>query len=265
MNTVEIRPLPKGKLWHGKTEKEFGENSLTIEATYDSRTGQYATGLTEEEREKYEKELNVDLSPVFDPENPHPYYSTANAKLKLKGHTTILYIDRPQEYIKYKLAKASKYIANSIKEWEEGKWPEARYYIFDEVEEVKVKASKIQKRNEAIRLAAELTNDEKVNLIQIISNISVRGAKTDKLDVELDYIIENKTQEFLNYVKMDKQEAYARATIMEAISRNVLIREGATITYMGEPIASDLESAVEWFINPQNQKLKVALLDKLSN
>lgn len=262
MSLVEVRPL-KIKTWHGLDEKENFTQAKVIEALYDVMTGGYATGLTKEEEEKYAKETGFDLSSRFDPDKPHPFWGSAAGRIKLPNHTVILDTTKALDYVKVKMLKASKYVANSIKEWESGMFPNATHVIFDENEEVEVKASKIQLKNKAVIIAAKLTADEKSSLIQILSSKTVRGKSNDFMDVEIDKIVESKPGEFIRYAKMDKQELNVRSAILEAIYKNVLLKEGTAVYYMGERLGSDFEDVVTYFMDPQNQKQKVSILEKL--
>lgn len=259
---VEVRPLPNKK-WHGKTGKESFTQAKTIEVLYDTKTGKYATGLTKEETEKYSKLLGVELGDVFNPSEPHPFYGSAAGRIKLLNQTMFFNDEKPLDFVKIKALKASKFVANSLQEYEDGKWPDAEFVIFDEAEEVSMKASKIQQKNKCVAIAQKMSADEKINMIQILSDKSLKGRSNDFIDVEIDKIIENQPVEFIRFAKMDKQEVYVRATILEAISRNILIREATAIYYMGERIANSYEEAVLWFLDPQNAKMKVTILEKL--
>lgn len=261
---VEVRPL-EIKKWHGKTGKESFSQPKTIEVLYDSNTGKLATGLTEEEAEKYGKILGLDLSDTFLPHAPHPYWSLKAAEIRLLNSTMIFDTSKPLDYVKVKNLKASKFVANSMKEYEQGLYPFATHVIFDETEEVAAKAGKIQLKNKANKLADKMSVDEKISIIQILSNKTLRGRSNDFVDVELEQILTERTEDFIRFAKMDKQEVYVRASVLEAIHKNILTKEGTAIYYMGEMLGVDFESTVEWFINPQNQKMKVSILEKLNS
>lgn len=260
---VEVRPIPK-KTWHGKTGAESFTQPFVLEVLYDAQTGSYATGLTPEEAEKYGKATGFDLSDRFSAIEPHPFWSTQAAKIKLPNQTVIFNDEKPMEFIKVKNLKASKFVANSLKDYEAGNCPEALFIIHSEEEEVASKATKIQRKNKCIAIAAKMSLDEVTNIIQIISDKSLRGRSQDFISVELDKIIEESPTEFLRLAKMEKTEVYTRATILEAIHRNVLTKEAGAIYYMGERLANDYEEAVTWFIDPQNSKMKVTIMEKLT-
>ena len=70
---------------------------------------------------------------------------------------------------------------------------------------------------------------------------------------------------FLKYANMDAQETYIRASILEAIYKNILTKEGIGIYYMGDKIANSYEDSIAYFLDPQNQTLKVSILEKLTS
>lgn len=260
---VEVRPIEKKK-WHGKNGKENFTQPLVLECLYDSLTGGYATGLTEEERIKYEKLLGVDLSDKYT-EEPHPFWGSQAGKIKLPARTTIFDTTKPMDFIKVKNLKASKFIANSMREYEEGLFPDAVFVIYDEAEQAKLLAGKIQVMRKANQLAGKMTSDEKVNVIQILSGKSMRNQSQDFLDVEIDRLIKDNVDEFIRLVKSDSATTYIRASLLEGIHRNILTKEGNAVFYMGDKIGFDLDDAVAYFTDPQNQEIKASILSKLTN
>lgn len=260
---VEVKPIPR-KTWHGKTGAESFTQPEVIEVLYNPQTGGYATGLTKEEAVKYAELTGFDLSDKFSASEPHPFWSTQAARIKLPNQTVIFNDEKPLDFVKIKNLKASKFVANSLKDYEDGKYPDALFIIHDESEEVSTKATKIQRKNKCIAIAAKLSLEEQVNIIQIISNKSLKGRSQDFISVALDSVIDENPAEFIRLNKMDKAEVHIRATILEAIYRNILTKESGAIYYMGERLANDYEEAVSWFLDPQNAKMKVTILEKMS-
>lgn len=260
---VEIRRLPETK-WHGKTGKEDFSQPKSIRALYDDSIGGYATGLTEEEAKEYGEKLGLDLSNTFNSEKAHPVWDTATGKIKLPSYPVFFDMTRPMEFVKVKVCKASKLVANSMKEWEEGLFPEATHVIYDESEQVKIKATKIQKKREAYLIINKMSTEELTNILTIISDKPIKGKSQNFIDVELEKVIDNDAAQFLMYAKMDKKELYTRATILEGIHKNILVKEGNAIYYMNDRVADTFEDAVKYFLDPQNQSLKASLLEKLT-
>lgn len=259
---VEVKPLPSKK-WHGKVDKESFTQPKVVEVLPDTDTGKYRTGLTTKEAEEKGKELGVDLSDNFNPEVPHPFWGSKQAWMVLPNYTVILNDEKPYEFIKIRNMKASGKVANSMKEWEEGQWPQATHVIFDEAEEVELKASKIALKRTAGKIADNMSLEAKISMVWVLSNKSVKKMSPNFIEVEIEAIIDEKAAEFIKYADMGKEEVTTRAQVLEMLNKNILTREQGSIYYMGELVGLDFEDAVGWFKNPNNQKLKVMILDKL--
>jgi hypothetical protein len=263
MALVEIRPLDIPR-WHGKEGKEAFTQPHTIEALYDHNLGGYATGLTEEEADKYGKKLGVDLSNTFNQDAPHPFWGSKMGRIKLENATMILDDSKALDFVRVKVMKASKYVANSQKEYNEGLFPEATHVIFDESEEEGIKASRIQKKKKATKISLELDKAAQANIVQILTGKSVKGRSQNFIDIEIDELIENRVDDFLIQAQMDKKELSIRGAVLEALERNILTKEGTSIFYLSDKIGFDFESTIDWFKDPQNQMMKVSILDKLN-
>jgi hypothetical protein len=259
---VEVRPLPEKK-WHGKKGKESIAQPKVVEVLYDHETGKYATGLTEEEITSYGKTLGVSLSDIFVPGEAHPYFSEKASWIYLPNHTVIFDTKRPLDYVRVKFLKASKKVANSMKEFEEGKWPDATHVIWDEEEEVTLKASKIQLKMKASAAIFKMSLEEKAMIIEILSETTVKKRSQDYVDVEMDKLLEEKPEQILQTIDLGKEEVTIRAQVLELLHKNILTKEGNAIYYMGDRIALDYEDSLKWFKDPNNQIMKVKLLEKL--
>lgn len=260
---VEVRPLPMTK-WHGKKDKESFTQPKIIEVLYNSTTGEYDTGLTDEEANKYGKLLGVDLGKQFNPNEEHPFWSSKASWVKLENFTQVFNTDKAIEFVKVKNMKASKFVANSMRAYEDGHYPNATHVIYDEEEEVDLKASKVQMKERCYLIASKMSADDKIAMVQILSSKSAKGRSNNFIDVEIGAIIEDKAADFEKYAKMGKEEIGVRASVLEMIARNILTKEGSAVYYMSELIGQDYEGAVKWFKDPQNSRMKVAVLEKLN-
>lgn len=264
MALVEVRPID-GRKWHNKKGKESFAMPKVIEALYDGETGAYATGLTDEEANLYGKLLSVDLSNRFVIDTPHPFWSSKAGQLKLENATMFFNTDKTMDFVKVKLMKASKLVANSMKEYNENKWPEATHVIFDEEEEVDIKASKVAAKQQCALILDKMNADDKANMILILGKRFVKGRSDNFLNVEIDALIELDPIEFLKYAKAGKDKIYNMGIVLEALHKNVLTKNAGKITYMGETIGLDVEDAIKWLNDPENQRIKIAVLNKLTN
>jgi hypothetical protein len=263
MTQVEVRVIEK-ESWHKKGGRESFKRPITIEALYSTRTKKYAVDLTEEELKTYGDRLGVNLSLDFNVNKPHEFYCSAQGKVKLENNTMIFNTDNPLEAIKVGIMKASPFVANSLKEYEEGMYPEATHYIFSEDEEMAVKAKKVEINNACIVAAAKMSTEEKINIAICLGDKPLKGRSQNFVDVAIDDIIKEKPVDFLTYAKKDKKENHIKATVLDAIRMNILTKEGPAICYMGDTIGYGIEEAVSWFKDPNNQILKTSILEKLN-
>ena len=131
MALVQVKPIEK-KTWHGLEGVKRFTAPKTIQALVSLTTGLYATGLSEEDRERLEKETGFDLSPTYIPGKIHPFWGDKISRVVLEHRTNMFDTSKPLDEIKVKLLKASDLVANSQKEYEDGLFPEAQFVIFDE-------------------------------------------------------------------------------------------------------------------------------------
>ena len=135
---VEVRPI-ENKKWHNKTGQESFTRPKKIQALVDASTMKYATGLSEDDvKDLRSKGVNYDLSDHYNSETPHPFWDSNMAIVKLENNTMFYDMANALDVIKVKIMKASKYVANSMAEYEKGAWPEATHVNFDEAEQAQV-------------------------------------------------------------------------------------------------------------------------------
>ena len=264
MQLVEVRPIERER-WHGLKGKDAITRPVVIEALLSSTTGKLATGLTPEDRERLEKETGYDLSPDYKAGKPHPFWSSPAAFVKLEHKTNIFDISNPLDEIRVKIMKASDLVANSQKEYDEGKFPLAQFVIFDEREEVELKASKATIKRKVIIEANSLPFERKADVVQILLGINVRKQSADYIELKLDEAIDKiGPQEVLNLIQRDKARTSLHATVLEAIHKNVLRKDGTSVYYMDDQIGFDVESAIDYLADKKNQALKAQIIEKLN-
>lgn len=259
---VQVRPLDIDK-WHGKKGKESFAGTFTVTALVDSRTSQYKSGLTPEEITKYSALIGQDLNGRYNREKPHEFWDSEAAAIRLENRTNFIDREDPLGYIQYKILLGSKYIANSMKEYEEGLWPEALFVIVDEETDNEIQASKINLINEAIIQGSKLSDDRKSDIILILSGKLTRGKSSNFLTVELNNLIQKNAEDVLRYIKTDKKLLATEATVLEAIQRNVLQKVGHRVMYLDSVIGESVPDAAEYLEKSENQELKLRILKSL--
>lgn len=261
MALVEVRPIAKRK-WHGKEGKDSFSRPVVIEALVNVRTSLYDTGLTEEDKVRLESITGYDLSNTYKKDRPHPFWSTEGV-VKLPNSTKVFDTSKPKDEILVKMMKASELVASSQKELEEGRFPFATHVIFDEREEVEIKASKIAIKKDAIIESSKLSRAKKLEIIQILANKNLKKQSDEFVEVALDSLIEESPEKILNYIKAEKTETTVHAMILEALEKNVLRKEGSSIYYFDDQLGYDIQSTINYFKDPSNQKLKAEITEKL--
>ncbi len=249
-----------------KGGKEAFARPVTVEALVSVQTGQFATGLSDEDRKRLEAKTGYDLSPNYTVGKPHPFWNSPAAVVKLEHKTNVFNTNKELDEIKVKLLKASDLVANSQKEYEEGKFPNAIFVIFDEQEEVELKASKAAIKRQVIIESSKLTKSRKAEIVQILSGVSVRKQTEDYIDLKLDeQIDEHGPEKVLNVIQRDKTRTTLHALILEALHKGVLRKEGSAIYYMDDQLGFDLEATIDYFADKKNQALKAQVLEKLND
>lgn len=264
MAIVEVKPIEKER-WHGKSGADSFSSPKTIEALVSLKTMKYSTGLSEEDIVRLQKITGYDLSDTYKPETPHPFWSSVAGSVKLYHRTNVFDTSIPLNEIKVKLMKASDLVANSMKEYEEGKFPRALFVIYDEQEETEIKASKAAMKRKVIVEADKLTKDKKVEIIQILLGVSTKKQSNDFVDLKFDECIDTfGAEKVLTIMKRDKVRNTIHSLVLEAIQKNILRREGSAVYYMDDQIGFDMESAIDYLSDNKNQLLKAAILEKLN-
>ena len=260
MALVEVRPLPIAK-WHGKSGKESITRPKTIEALPD-KTMRYQVDMTEEQIQEYSKILKQDISVQF-VHGEESFWNTPPARVTLENNTQFFDKENPIEYIKLAILRKSKDVALSLKDWEEGKAPEATHYIVDEQEEIKVHISKRNRKKAVENQVAKLTTEEKANIVFLISGKNVRKNSLDLIDYHLDELIDSRLADVENYLNRSTTEINIEALINECVLKNVLMKDGIKYKYQGSLIGNSLGEVIAYLSDDENQSFKLDLMQKI--
>jgi len=263
--TVEVRPIEVQK-WHGKKGAESFTRPKKVQALVDPVTMKYATGLTAEDLKFLkEKKVAYDLSDNYDQDTPHPFWDSPMTAIKLENNTMFFNLENPIDYIKVRIMKASKYVANSMTEYEEGLYPEATHVIHDEAEQIEILATKVEMRNTAVLEASKLDLDRKIQIILVMGGKNTKNQSAGFVAVELDKIVQKDPEAFLRLIKMDKKQTANHALVLEALQKSVLRKEGQRIFHMDSPLGLDEIEVAEYLSKDENQDIKLLILGKVNN
>ena len=260
---VEVKPIDRKK-WHGKTGKESFAQPQTIQALANAETMEYAVELTEEDHEFFKnKNVNYDLSLQYNPEEPHPFWDTKTPRIKLENRTMFFNKELPLDRIKVGIMRASKFVANSKKQYEEGGYPEATHYIHDESREVERVASKISLRNDAIIETTKLNPERKIHIIKVLKGTNLKNQTPDFIIKEMDKLIEKNPEAVLRAIRREPKETATLSIVYEALDKGVLREDGHTIKYMDSTLGTSPEEVMEYFMKDKNQEFYLLIRQKL--
>lgn len=260
---VEIRPIQKTK-WHGLTgDKDFTRDK-TIEAAVSRKTGEYDIRFaSEEEKTSLEKSLGYDLSTRFDPDRPHPTWTSKAFWVTLPSNTFFLDTTNPMDAIKLAIAKGHPYVANSLAEYEQGLWERATHVIYSEQEEYEQKAKVINQQNDAAARAREMSKDKLIKMIRIIDGEDFQGRSDGFVAVKIKEICDERPTEFLKWATADSEDFEVRSLILQALYQNKLRKQGPSIYYGQERLGIDMEDAISFLKNPENQAFRIRIMESI--
>lgn len=255
---IYVKPIIKER-WHGLHKMgrtKFQGTHDVFQAIYSQKVGGFNTGLNSEDEERLGKFIGHDLKNHTKNEYWHSF------KIVLEDKTTVFDTRIPLEELQVKFMKASKFVANSVKELDKGHWPEARYVIHDEVEELEREATKIEIKARAVEIFSSLSPEKKVDLLKVFgkgaTNVSEKFAYT-----KLYEILEDDTDKFIKQATMKPAELKTRALFFDLENKGIFRRKGTSVLYNDQQVGFDYDDAVYNLMNPKNQELLLKLKDDL--
>jgi len=257
-NLVYVKPIIKER-WHGLHKQgraKFQGTADVIQPIYDTTIGTLATGLAEKDQERLGKTLGIDLSPV----STNEYWN--NFKIKLEDKTQIYDSRVPLQELQISVLKASKFIANSQKELDAGKWPSAKYVIYDEASEIEKEAVAAEVKAKASKLFSDLSPAKRLSLLKIFGKAS-DNVTDDFSYAKLYEIVEEEPKRFIEVASMKAEEIKIKALIFDLETKGILRTKGTSYLYNDQQVGFDYDNTVEYLLNPKNQELLVKLTDDL--
>lgn len=262
---LEVRPLPEGYKWHGKT----GEDSITrpkgFHPLVDKETMTYSVDLSDKEIEEFSNIMKTDMSLQHTPGIPHPYWDGNRARVKLENNTMFFESNSMPGRIKCAILRGSKYVANSLEEWEEGLWDEATHYIVDEEAAGKIKAAKYDILEEVIIQASKLSVERKTQLIMILAEKDVSKLSDNMIKGTFSELIQQDAEKVLLYMQKKPIDIATEAMVEKGITIAKLSRhKNGSIFFGDERLGFNVAEAVEFLVDDENQELRLRIRDLVS-
>tara|TARA_R110000787_G_C13377270_1_gene441479 strand:- start:116 stop:880 length:765 start_codon:yes stop_codon:yes gene_type:complete len=215
--------------------------------------GGYATGLTEAEEQKLETELQMKPGTLG---KYSEYWRDYTVILNDKDKPLVL--DRPRDFIDYKILMASNRVANSVNELTE--WPKAEYVIYDAEEDAKKDNLKIKEKRKAYKEFNSMTSAEMRNVLKLMGKKAANASDT---------LIENTLAQILDddptifNETMNMPDFKIRVLIEDLVSINALRIRGGHYMFGDSAIGHDLEATCLYLKDPKNQDIVLSLKSKL--
>lgn len=261
-NLVIIKPIERKRCLGDGGEKYF-KRPLYIEALKDEN-GAYNVGLTKKEIDDLQPSFPYSLDPVFKEDDMKSIWNREEGKFIMTYQTHVLDIDKPLDRIKYGLCKASPFVANSQEEYDEKKWPYAKFVITNSKEEEVAK----MKRNEIkmkVYMAVNKMDTKTKRDFCMILGFNCKGMSDDAVSNKVFDAIETKGySKAYEVIGQSKEYNTLNALLAEAVDRHILTKKGEVYSFMDETIGVSTNSAIEYLKDPKNNATKVAIINMLN-
>ena len=258
MANIFLKPIMTEK-WHGLHKvgrTKFQDTQDVIQVLFDRKQGALATGLDNDTEARLSSSLGVSLANNSTNEFWHDF------KIKLKDQTMIFDTSKPMEELQVFVLKASKFIANSQKELEQGLWPSAKYVIYDEQTEIEKQAAEVQTKAKAIDIFINLSPEKKLDILKLYGK-AVENSSNDFVYTKLYEIVEDNPIDFITQATKSPEEIKVKALIFDLEKLGILRRKGTAYLYNDQQVGFDYDDTVSYLLSPGNQELLVKLKDTL--
>ena len=261
---IEIRPIP-----NRNNIKKFSENlehfssSKVIAPYVNPVTLKYETGLDKKDIQYLkENKFPYDLSNNYIRGTIHPFWGSQIIKVELKNKPIFLKPGKNLiDFVKWKYLLVNTYIYKSETEMLSGSKPQATHYIYNESEEISIKANKLEKRNNLIKDIGNLSLKRKRDIILIIENEDTENKNENYLTVKFDQIIndKNKIEQLELLLNSKVEDVSLSAQIKSAIRKNVLRRTKKGIFYFETNLGFTEKDVLEFLNKPDNQEILIKI------
>ena len=257
---VYVKPILKER-WHNlhlQGRSKFADTHDTIQPVYSRKLGHLATGLDKDDEKRLGAVLGTDLAPTTQSE----YWT--HFKVKMQDKTMVFDLSNALDEVRISVLRACKYVANTKKELDDGYWPEAKYLIFDEQQEVESQAKKVETKAKAVIEFNKLSPGKRMDILKIFGKVGDNNS-ADFTYTKLYEILEDDPTAFLKTVSMKKDEIAIRSLLFDLERTGIFRRRQAAYLYNDSQVGFDYEDTVQNLLNPKNQELLIKLKSDLES
>ena len=264
---IEIRPIEdrKGVREYSK-ELEMVASKHVIAPYLQGGSNMFATGLNDDDLEYLaEQKCPYDLNPIYQEGKPS-FWLSQMIKIELPVTPLFLHPYRSiLDFLKWKYLLVSSYVYKNKEEIKTGSKTGATHYIYNESEDIQIKAAEIEsKQSLAIKLS-KLTLEKKRNLILIIFNENTENKDDNYLSVRLDDAMQSKdTKEKLEYLLVEDDSLInLKALIKKAVGKNVIRRTKEGYFHFENNLGVLEEDVIKYLLKPTSQEVLLSIQTKI--
>lgn len=256
-------------MWHELPEGNDFDRPIKVEAAIDPVSRRYQVAMNDEQLAELGKKLGTDLSTTvkYDDEGnikPHPVYNNTMGWPVLHRNDMMLNTDKELEHLHYGILLASPFVASSKEAHDLGEKPLATHYVYSEEMQMEKRAKTIDLKRTAQQKALEMSREEKLQVLLLLTKQSWRDKSDQFINVKIDDLLESSPKDFVKYASMKKDELFSTALISECIYKGILTKAGEGILFGGERLGFDMEDSIKYLQDPVNQPLKLRLMELIS-
>lgn len=254
VKTIVIKRIPRATFSgigaYDKSAESFG-------CEISGKDGRYKTGITIEEEDYFEKELNL-------PKGTLKSYSAwwgDNISFnfqKTKNNTMI--IDSPKSQLEYKVLLATSKVAKS--ELERHKTPGAIFYIVDEEAKAQAESEVADLRFEATELLMKLNVEERRSALRLFGKKGVDSMSETVVKNELLKQIDKDSKGFTDILS-DKR-LKVRMLAEEFVDYGIIGKYGPYYKNGDDTIGSSTEELIDYLEDLKNQTILLAMKTRLT-
>ena len=186
---------------------------LTVQAA--KGTGILNTGMTEDDELRLETKMH--MSPGTLSKYNRDYWATFKIDVPKEG--VVLDLSNAEDEVKYFVLKAHQRVANS--EMERFDTQFAEYVMTSDEQEAKVENQKYKLKRKAYKVFSNMSTSEMKDVLKVMGKRAGENASVDFVEAQLDKIVTDNPQEFLDTV--DDPTFKMRAFIDDCLSSRVLV------------------------------------------
>lgn len=258
---IEVRPVERTK-YHGKGVSYGAEGKFFgIKAVPDPKTLKYKTGLTSEDI-KFLKKMGVpfDLSDTYTPGKAHPFWDSMQGMVRLPYRTTYINTDEIMGRIHYRLLQASEYVANSLQELEDGKYPNAVFVITNSEEADEQVSKRFALRAKLYKKTSDMSKEDKVKVLLVATGDDYSGKREASINSRLAELIEKAPKKLEAVLEMDNEFLTNRALIEKGLSQGLLTQVGTKIMFGSTLLGNSKDEAAKNLGNEENEYIYAKLV-----